>query len=39
MEADALVGTAGIIPIPCTSRKEDAAKTGAVVKIAVRLRG
>jgi hypothetical protein len=33
MEADALVGIAEIILIPCTSRKEEAAKTGAVVKI------
>jgi hypothetical protein len=39
MEADALVGTAGIIHIPCISRKEEAAKTGVVVKIAVRPRG
>jgi hypothetical protein len=36
MEADALVGIAGIILIPCTSRKEESARTGAVVKIAVR---
>jgi len=39
MEADAQVGTAGIIHIPCISRKEETAKTGVVVKIAVRLRG
>jgi hypothetical protein len=39
MEADALVETVGIIHIPCISRKEEAAKTGAVVKIAVRPRG
>jgi hypothetical protein len=39
MEVDALVGIAGTIPIPCISLKEEAARTGAVVKIAERLPG